>query len=351
MLGGIYIRKHYSTVSLSAALIVLSVCSLFVGALDINILSLINGDIQQWEIFLISRIPRLLAILCTGIGMSAAGLIMQQLCMNKFVSPTTGATISSAQFGILLALLFMPESTLWGRAIFAFVFAVLGTWIFVWFIQRIQFKDVVMVPLVGIMFGNVISGATNFLAYKYEMTQALSSWLVGHFSMVIRGRYELVYLVLPLVIAAFIYANHFNIVGMGKDFSKNLGVNYKLVLFMGLTIAALITASVVVVVGSISYIGLIVPNLVAMFKGDKIRGTLVDTALFGALFVLACDMIGRIVIAPYELPIELIIGIIGSILFVLMLIYRLNHGRKAIRIKMFETGCMTAQIHDGGKRQ
>ena len=237
--------------------------------------------------------------------MSVAGLIMQQLCMNKFVSPTTGATISSAQFGILLALLFLPESTLWSRAIFAFAAAILGTWIFVWFIQRIQFKDVVMVPLVGIMFGNVIGGVTNYLAYKYEMTQALSSWLTGHFSLVLRGRYELVYLVVPLVILAFVFANHFNIVGMGREFSKNLGVHYNLVLFAGLTIAAMITASVVVVVGSISYIGLIVPNVVAMFKGDKIRETLVGTALFGAIFVLVCDMIARVVIMLYELPIEL----------------------------------------------
>lgn len=266
------------------------------------------------------------------VGMSVAGLIMQQLCMNKFVSPTTGATISSAQFGILLALLFMPGATLWGRALFAFATAILGTWLFVWFIQRVKFKDVVMVPLVGIMFGNVIGGVTNFLAYKFEMTQALSSWLVGHFSLVIKGRYEIVYLVVPLVIIAFIFANHFNIVGLGKDFSKNLGVNYNLILFIGLTIAAVITASVVVVVGSISYIGLIVPNVVAMFKGDKIRGTLVDTALFGAIFVLVCDMIGRVVIAPYELPIELIVGILGSILFIGLLLYRLKNGRKAIRL-------------------
>lgn len=327
-------------------MLILSVCSLFVGVLDIRISDLISGDIQQWEIFFISRLPRLLAILCTGIGMSVAGLIMQQLCMNKFVSPTTGATISSAQFGILLALLFMPSSTLWGRAVFAFVTAVLGTWIFVWFIQRIQFKDVVMVPLVGIMFGNVINGITNYLAYKYEMTQALSSWLVGHFSIVLRGRYEIVYLVVPLVILAFIFANHFNIVGMGKDFSKNLGVHYNFVLFMGLSIAAMITASVVVVVGSISYIGLIVPNLVAMFKGDKIRGTLIDTALFGAIFVLTCDMIGRVVIAPYELPIELIIGIVGSIVFIALLIYRLQHGRKAVR---FGKRKVQAAVVKGGR--
>lgn len=344
-------KRNLLTVILAVVLVILSFVSLFIGVLDVNMSGLAGGDAEQWEIFLISRLPRLLAILCTGVGMSVAGLIMQQLCMNKFVSPTTGATISSAQFGILLALLFMPKSTLWGRAVLAFVFAVLGTWIFVWFIQHIQFKDVIMVPLIGIMFGNVVNGITNYLAYKYDMTQALSSWLVGHFSLVLRGRYEIVYLVVPLVILAFIFANHFNIVGMGKDFSTNLGVPYNVILFMGLSIAAMITASVVVVVGSISYIGLIVPNVVAMFKGDKIRGTLIDTALFGAIFVLVCDMIGRIVIAPYELPIELIIGIIGSIVFIGLLMYRLKHGRKAIRLGAAgNNGCDIAADAAGGER-
>ena len=336
------------TIVLGCLLIPLSVASLFVGVIDVNIPGLFSGDLEQWKVFLISRIPRLLAILCTGVGMSVAGLIMQQLCMNKFVSPTTGATISSAQFGILLALLFMPASTIWSRALFAFVCAVLGTWIFVWFIQRIQFKDVVMVPLVGIMFGNVVGGITNYLAYKYEMTQALSSWLVGHFSVVLSGNYELVWLAVPLVVLAFLFANHFNIVGMGKDFSKNLGVPYNLVLFLGLSVAAMITASVVVVVGSISYIGLIVPNVVAMFKGDKIRGTLVDTALFGAVFVLVCDMAARVVISPYELPIELIVGIIGSVLFVGLLLYRLKHGRKAIRLGPAHGGACAAALEQGG---
>lgn len=327
------IKDHLPTIILVALLVILSIVSIFIGVLDVNLSGLFQGDTEQLEVLVISRLPRLLAILCTGIGMSVSGLIMQQLCMNKFVSPTTGATITSAQLGILIALLFMPQSTLWSRALFAFACAIAGTWIFVWFIQRIQFKDVIMVPLIGIMFSNVIGGITSFLAYKFEMTQSLSSWLVGHFSMVLQGRYELVYMVVPLVILAFVFANHFNIVGMGKDFSKNLGVNYNLVLFMGLSIAALITASIVVVVGSISYIGLIVPNLVAMFKGDKIRGTLVDTALFGAVFVLACDILARVVIAPYELPIELVIGVIGSLLFVGLLFYRLKNGRKALRFK------------------
>ncbi len=338
----IHIKPIHTSLLLCFILAALSAASLFVGVIDITPVSLLSGDPEVLRLFLISRLPRLLAILCTGVGMSVAGLIMQQLCSNKFISPTTGATISSAQLGILLALLFLPNSTLWGRAAFAFAAAVFGTWVFVWFIQKIRFKDVVMVPLVGIMFGNVIGGLTSYLAYKYEMTQALSSWLVGHFSLVIRGRYEIVWLTVPLVILAFVFANHFNIVGLGKDFSKNLGEPYNLVLFAGLTISAMITASIVVVVGSISYIGLIVPNLVAMYKGDKIRGTLVDTALFGAIFVLVCDMIGRVVIAPYELPIELIVGVLGSVLFIGLLCYRLKYGRRAIRLGGAGTSaCMT----------
>ena len=226
--GEVCIKSLRLTLLLAAILLALSGASLFVGVLPLD--SSAAGQIGPMELLFISRLPRLLAILCTGAGMSVAGLIMQQLCSNKFVSPTTGATISSAQLGILLALLFAPESTLWGRTLFAFGAAILGTWVFVWFIQRVQFKDAVMVPLVGIMFGNVIGGVTSYLAFKYEMTQALSSWMVGHFLMVLKGRYEIVWLAAPLILPAFLFANHFNIVGLGRDFSKNLGLPYNNVL-------------------------------------------------------------------------------------------------------------------------
>ena len=322
-------KKYKSTILLGISLLVVSVISLFIGVIDIDWNMLLSsGEGMELKIFLLSRVPRLLAILCTGIGMSVSGLIMQQLCMNKFVAPSTGATIQSAQFGILLSLVFIPGIGLWGRVLLAFAMSILGTWIFVWFVQRIQFKNTVLVPLIGIMFGNVLGGITSFIAYKFEVTQQLSTYFVGSFALIIKGNYELVWLAVPLVIIAFVFANYFNIVGMGKDFSQNLGLNYKLVLFSGLTIAAMITASVVTVVGQISYIGLIIPNIVAMFKGDKIKGTLVDTALLGALFVLICDVIARSVIMPYELPIELIVGIIGSVMFIAMLIYKLNHGKK-----------------------
>lgn len=335
-----------STAILFAATAVLSALSLFVGAGDVTPSALLAGDAAQIGLFFDSRLPRLLAVLCTGAGMSIAGLIMQQLCANKFVSPTTGATIHSAELGILLALLFFPSSTIWDRAFFAFSAAMAGTWIFIAFVLRMQAKDVMLVPLIGIMFGNVIQGVTGFLSYRFDMTQAMASWSVGHFSMVMQGRYELVWLAVPLIAVAFIYARHFNIVGMGREFSKGLGLSYERILFMGLSIAAMITAAVVTVVGSISYIGLIIPNLVSLFKGDDLRGTLPDTALAGALFVLLCDLAARMVVAPFELPIELIVGIVGSAVFIALILYRLRRGRRSVTLAnikaLFSFGGRTA---------
>lgn len=327
-------RSRLYSVGLVILLAITSVVSLFIGVIDLNISKVLAGDFEQIELILISRIPRLLAILCVGAGMSVAGLIMQNLTMNKFVSPTTSGTIASAQFGVLIALIAFPMATLSQRTIMAFISAMVGTWIFVWFIQKVKFKDIIMVPLIGIMFGYIINGLIDYFSYKYGVVQAIASWLVGDFSLIVRGKYEIVWICLPLIVLAFIYANHFNIVGMGEDFSKNLGVSYNTILFFGLTLAAMITAAVVVTVGSIPYIGLIIPNLVSMFKGDRIRGSLWTTAIFGALFVLVCDIFGRVVNYPYEIPVNLTIGVIGSIVFIAMLFQRLSPKARARAKKM-----------------
>lgn len=324
-----------STAILATLLLVFSSISLFIGVIELDITNLFSKE--GLEILLISRFPRLLAIILSGVALSVAGLIMQQLVQNNFVSPTTGGTISSAQLGILIALIFIPDSSIYGRAIFAFVVAMIGTWIYVGFIQAIKFKDSVMVALVGIMFGYVIGGITSYLAFRYGLVQTLSTWLTGSFSLIIKGRYEILYITLPLVVVAFLFANYFNIVGLGKEFSKNLGVPYSVVLFLGMSLAAMLTASVVVVVGAISYIGLIVPNLIKMFKGDNLKGTLVDTALFGALFVLVCDILGRLIMAPYELPIDLIAGVLGSLVFIALIFIKLKKGDK--KVVAFVKGC------------
>lgn len=312
------------TVILILLLCTFSILTLFTGVVHIRFSDILSGNTDKIHIVLISRLPRLIAILLTGMGMSIAGMIMQQLCMNKFVSPTTGSTIASAQFGILISLIFWRNMVLVGKTLISFIFAMAGTYIFIYFMQKMKYKDKVLIPLVGIMFGNILAGLTGFLAYKYDLSQAVNSWLVGDFSLILKGKYEIVYITFPLIVIAFLYANYFNIAGMGENFSKNLGVNYNFILIFGISIAAMITSSIVVVVGSVPYIGLIIPNIVSIIQGDKLQNNLLNTSLMGALFVLVCDLLGRVINPPYEIPIQLTIGIIGSVIFIGMMYWQLK---------------------------
>ncbi len=308
------------------ALIVFSIASIFIGVTSLSPLDLFRLTDEQVQIILVSRLPRLLSIIIAGASMSISGLIMQQLSRNKFVSPTTAGTMDSARFGILVAMLLFTSASPFQKMLVAFIFALLGTFIFMKILEKIKFKDTIFIPLVGLMFGNIINSIATFFAYKHDLIQNMASWLLGDFSMILKGRFELMYISIPLVIIAFIFANKFTIAGMGEDFAKNLGLNYRQVVNIGLTIVALITASVVLTVGMIPFLGLIIPNIVTIYQGDHLRNSLTHTALLGAVFVLFCDIIGRVVIFPYEIPISLTVGVIGSGIFIYLLMRRRTYG-------------------------
>lgn len=285
----------------------------------------LQGNNMQLQILLISRVPRLLSILITGIGMSISGLIMQQLTRNRFVSPTTAGTINFAQLGMLLAMLFFTNSTLMQRMTVSFICALAGSFLFMVIMRRIKFQNTLFVPLIGMMLGNIVSSVTTFIALQYNLVQNISSWSQGSFTNVLRGNFELVYLGIPFVIIAFFYANKFTIVGMGEDFSKNLGLNYNLIINIGLIIISLITASIVVTIGNIPFIGLIVPNIVTMWLGDNLKNNLGITAIVGAIFLLVCDIISRLIIFPFEVTISLTVGIIGSVVFLFLIMRRKSY--------------------------
>ncbi|ATP42088.1 iron ABC transporter permease [Solibacillus sp. R5-41] len=303
---------------LIVATVVLSFISLFLGAKDITPLDLLDFTSEETEVFLISRIPRLIAIILAGVGMSIAGLIMQSLSRNKFVSPTTAGTDDAAKFGVLIAMIY-TGGTQSEKVVLAFIFALLGTMLFMQLLNRIKFKDAIFIPLVGIMFGNIISSMTTFFAYKADILQNVSAFLMGSFTLVIKGNYELLYLSVPVIIITYLYANRFTVAGMGEDFAKNLGVRYNLVVNLGLILVALISTTVILTVGLIPFVGLIIPNIVSIYKGDNLKKTLPHTAVLGALFLLACDIVGRILIYPYEIPINLTVGVIGGVIFLIML--------------------------------
>jgi iron complex transport system permease protein len=298
---------------------ILSVVSLFIGAKTISFQQLISGGEIEMLVLLLSRVPRLISILITGMALSISGLIMQQITRNKFVSPSTAATMDSARFGIMFSMILLPGLHVMGKMAIAFVFALLGTFLFMYILRKIKVKNIVIIPLVGIMLGNLIDSVTTFIAYRFDLIQNINSWMQGSFSMVTKGRYEIIYITIPLAILAYYFANKFTIAGMGEDFSKNLGLNYNLVVNIGLVIVSLISSAVLVTIGSIPFIGLIIPNIVSMIRGDNLKNSLGTTALLGAVFLLFSDILGRLIIYPYEISISLTVGVLGSIIFIYLI--------------------------------
>lgn len=299
--------------------IVLSIISLFIGAIDIKPSDLLDLNSDKTQVFLISRVPRLMAIILAGAGLSIAGLIMQSLSRNKFVSPTTAGTLDAARLGIMISMLCFTNATFIQQVIFSFAFALLGTIVFMQILDRIKFKDAIFVPLIGIMYGNILSSITVFFGYEADILQNITSWLMGSFTLIIAGRYELLYVAIPAIIIAYLYANKFTVAGMGEDFAKNLGLSYRFVLNLGLIIVAVITTTVVLTVGVIPFLGLIVPYIVSLYMGDNLRKTIPHTMALGVVFLLTCDIIGRVVVHPYEIPVNVTVAVIGSVIFLILL--------------------------------
>ena len=306
--------------------LLLAVASVFIGVGNVSFTGLLAGRSEDWLLLTNSRLPRLISIVIAGASLSISGLILQCLSRNRFVSPTTAGLEDSARFGVLLALILLPASTGWLQTSFAAFTTFLGAMCFMAILNTLKHRDTVFVPLVGMMFGNIINSITVFFALQFDLLQNINAWLQGDFSSVLSGRYETLFVSIPALLLAYVFAQRFVLAGMGEDFAVNLGVNYKRTMALGLVLVSIVTAVVIVTVGSIPFLGLIVPNLVALYLGDNLKLTLPHTAVVGALLVLVCDLTGRLVIYPYEVSVSLIMGIIGSVVFLSMLLKRYRHG-------------------------
>lgn len=309
-------KKYY----LFFILILLAIISLFIGVQSLSITDLFKLDDTQALVLWSTRIPRTVSLIIAGATSAVCGLIMQHLTQNKFVSPTTAGTMDSARLGILIAMVFFPNSSTLLRSFIAFIFAFLGTVLFIQLIQRLPQKNQVMVPLIGLMFGNIVGSIVTFFAYQLELVQNMSSWLQGNFSIVSRGGYELIYLTIPLLIIAYFYAYQFTIAGMGEDMATGIGVNYQLIQLFGLGLVALSSSLILVTIGGLPFLGVVVPNIISLFFGDQMKQTIWLTAGAGSCFLIVCDILSRVVIAPYEVPVSLTVGVIGSFLFIVLLL-------------------------------
>ena len=287
----------------------LATVSLFIGV----------AELDSFILFA-SRVPRTVSLILAGAAFAIIGLIMQLLVRNRFVEPgTTGAT-DAASLALLAVLVTTPGLPIWGKAIAASIGALVGVFGFLALARRIPARSSVLVPIVGILFGSVIGAVTTFFAYRADMLQELMSWSIGDFSGILRGRYEMVYFAAAAAIIAWIAADRFTVAGLGEDTARGLGLNTRGVMALGVTIIAVVTGTLMVVTGAIPFLGLIAPNIVSRLIGDNMRRAVPLVALLGAALVLLCDIIGRVVRFPFELPISIVMGVIGGVVFLWMLI-------------------------------
>ncbi|MBQ0821782.1 ABC transporter permease [Microvirga sp. HBU67558] len=305
-----------------AVVVVLTLISLLIGAGDLSLSALLSpqdGD-RSAQILVVSRIPRTVALVLAGMAMAVAGLLMQMLTQNRFVEPSTAGTVESASLGLLVVTLFAPDMPVFGKMLVATGFALAGTALFLRILRLVPLRSVLTVPLVGIMLGGIISAVTTFFAYRFDLMQSLNAWTTGDFSGVLRGRYELLWVTFALTLLAYLAADRLTLAGMGRDFATNLGLHYRSIVSFGLVIVSMVTATIVVTVGMMPFLGLIVPNVASMLVGDNMRRALPWVAVMGAGLVLVCDVAGRVVYYPYEVPIGTIMGIVGGALFLVLLL-------------------------------
>ncbi len=300
----------------------LAFASLFVGISDVSLSTLFgsSADDRALQVLAISRIPRTAAILLAGSALAVAGLVMQIIVRNRFVEPSTAGTTEAASLGFLAVTIFAPAWPLMAKMVVAALFALAGTALFLRILRFVPLRDAMLVPLVGIMLGGVIGAVTTFFAYRFNLLPSVLAWTVGDFSGVLRGRYELLWFGLAATLIAYVAADRFTVAGMGRDFTTSLGLDYRAVMTLGLVLVSLIAAVTLVSVGSIPFLGLIVPNVVSLMVGDNMRITVPWVATLGALFVLACDILGRLIRYPYEIPIGVVVGVVGSAIFLYLLL-------------------------------
>lgn len=311
-----YSQRLWTKPFIAAVLIVLAlaVISLFTGVYDIR------GQADGWNMFFITRVPRTAALMLTGAAMSMSGLVMQMITQNRLVEPTTTGTIEWAGLGLIFVYLLFPAPSLMLRMAGAIVFSFVGTMVFFFFLRRVKLRSSLVVPIIGMMLGAVISAVSTFVGLLFNMTQNIETWFVGSFAPVQVGRYEYLWLIVIITIFIFFYADRLTLAGLGEDIATSVGANYNLIVILGTLLISVAVGIVAAVIGNLPFLGLIVPNVVSMYRGDDLRSNLPWVCVLGMGAITLSDIVSRVIIMPFEVPVSLILGTAGAVIFIIILL-------------------------------
>lgn len=266
------------------------------------------------------RLPRVIGGILAGIGLSSAGVILQGVMNNSLASPNTIGVNSGSGFAVMLSLLLFPNR-FYLQPLFAFAGALLTT-LAVFFLAYFADSSRTTIILAGITISSFLNAGINTIKLlDTDITVNLTSFLIGSLSGLTINK-----LLLPglCILAAFtvclFFAQSLNILGLGDDIAHSLGLRVSFTRFILLVLSSIMAGCVVSYAGLLSFIGLIVPHICRQLFGNDARFLLPCSGLLGASFVILCDLLGRVIAAPFELPAGIIMAFIGGPFFLYLLL-------------------------------
>ena len=170
------------------------------------------------------------------------------------------------------------------------------------------------------MLGAVISAFSTFIGLFFDMSQNIANWFIGSFAPIQAGRYEYLWLIIIITILVFLLADRLTIAGLGEDVAKSLGLNYNTIVLIATMLVAVAVGIVAAVVGNLPFLGLIVPNIISMMRGDDLRSNLPWVCVLGMGVITLCDIISRTIISPFEISVSVILGTVGAVVFIYLLL-------------------------------
>jgi iron complex transport system permease protein len=279
------------------------------------------------QIFFIARLPRVLAGAIAGATLAAAGVVFQAMLRNPLATPFTLGVSAGASLGAMLAIVLgasmtlgplspVPLASLAGAAIASAIVYWLATPY-----RRAMSTSVLL--LAGVTLNSFFSALIMFVQYIADFAQVYRAvrWVMGDLDV---GSFEPILAVLPLVVMAFglfaLLPASLNLLSLGNDAAAARGVDVAGAQRLAFVSASLATAAAVSLAGPIGFIGIVVPHLVRLLVGVDHRIVLPASALFGAAFLVACDLAARTLLAPVEIPVGVVTAILGGPFFLWLLV-------------------------------
>jgi len=287
------------------------------------------SDNPDAQIFFIARLPRTLAGALVGSTLASAGVVFQGLLRNPLATPFTLGVSAGAALGAMLAITFAPTLALAGvpaapLASFAGSILAVGV-VYLLASARHRGLSTNTLLLAGVTMNAFFSALILFVQYFADFTDTfrILRWLMGDLDV---SSYTPLVSTLPLVAVSFTafawLARPLNLLSLGPDAAESRGLDVTRAQRVAFVSASLATGAAVSIGGPVGFIGIIVPHLVRLMVGADHRVVLPASALFGAAFLVACDVVSRTVLAPLELPVGIITALIGGPFFLWLLVRR-----------------------------